>query len=151
MTHAYDVPAGLLVSKVAAELKRRPGIAPPPWAAFVKTGVHRQRSPTQEDWWYVRTAAVLRKVSLAGPIGSTRLAYQYGGRRDRGSAPYHSRAGSRSIAREILQQLERSGLVQPYRGQGRRISPEGERLLTAAAKELLTDLSKSRPELAKYL
>ncbi len=151
MPHAFDVPASALLPRVAAELKGRQLVQPPHWAAYVKTGVSRQQAPSQPDWWYLRSASVLRKIFLEGTTGVQRLSAAYGGRRDRGSAPYHARSGSRAVLREIVQQLERSGLVKAHKNLGRRVSPEGRKLLDGAARAALTELAKSRPELAKYL
>jgi small subunit ribosomal protein S19e len=151
MVHPNDVPASALLPRVASELKQRNAVAPPPWASFARTGVHTQRAPSQPDWWYVRSASVLRKISLGGPSGVMRLASEYGGKRDRGSAPYHARTASRAVLREIVQQLEKSGLLQPQKNRGRRISPEGQRLLDTASRAVLTELAEKRPELAKYL
>lgn len=151
MTHPQDVPASALLPRLAGELKSRQLVAPPQWAPFVKTGVHKQRAPTDPDWWYLRSASVLRKVYLLGSVGVTRLSAEYGGKRDRGSAPYHARSGSRSVAREIVQQLEKAGLLQPYKDGGRRVSPQGQKLLDAVSREILQGLVQSRPALAKYL
>jgi small subunit ribosomal protein S19e len=151
MTHPTDVPASALLPRVAAQLKTRRLVEPPAWAAFVKTGVSRQESPTQPDWWYLRSASVLRKVYLKGTTGVARLSADYGGRKDRGSAPYHSRPGSRAILREIVQQLEKSGLLQANKNRGRRVSPQGIKLLDTESREALKELSARRPELAKYL
>jgi small subunit ribosomal protein S19e len=151
MTHPNDVPTSAFLPKLAEALKSRNAVAPPDWAPFVKTGVHKQRAPVQEDWWYLRSASVLRKIYLKGTIGVTRLSAEYGGKRDRGSAPYHAFTGSRSILREIVHQLEKSGLVQPYKTRGRRVSPEGQKLLDGVSRELLTKLAAERPALAKYL
>jgi small subunit ribosomal protein S19e len=151
MTHPNDVPASALLPKLATELKSRQAVVPPPWAAFAKTGVHKQRAPTQPDWWYLRSASVLRKIYVRGDIGIERLSAEYGGKRDRGSAPYHARRGSRAVLREIVQQLEKSGLVQPYKTRGRRVSAAGQKLLDTVSRDLLRELAKTRPELAKYL
>jgi small subunit ribosomal protein S19e len=151
MSHPLDVPPSVLLPRIAAELKSQEAVKPPTWASFVKTGVHKQQAPTQADWWYIRSASVLRKISVMGNVGVTRLSAEYGGKRDRGSAPYHARAGSRAILREIVQQLEKSGLVQPYKNKGRRVSPSGQKLLDTLARDALKGLSQQRPELAKYL
>ena len=97
----------------------------------------------------MRSASVLRKIYLKGYIGVERLSAEYGGKRDRGSAPYHARTGSRSILREILQQLEKSGLVQPYKTLGRRVSASGQKLLDTVSRDLLRTLAAERPVLAK--
>lgn len=151
MTHPRDIPASVLLPRLATELRARQAVAPPPWATFVKTGVHKQRAPSRPDWWYLRSASVLRKISLHGHVGIARLSSDYGGKRDRGSAPYHTRTGSRAVLREIVQQLERAGLVQPYKTMGRRMSPEGQKLLDRLSREALQALVEHRPELAKYL
>ena len=151
MTHPNDVPPSLLLPQLATELKNRQAVQPPEWATFVKTGVHKQRAPVATDWWYLRSASVLRKIYVKGHIGVTRLSSEYGGKRDRGSAPYHARTGSRAILREIVHQLEKSGLVQRHKTQGRRVSAEGEKLLASISKGILEKLASERPELAKYL
>ena len=151
MAHPNDIPPALLLPQLATELKNRQAVSPPPWASFVKTGVHKQRAPVQNDWWYLRSASVLRKIYVKGQVGVSRLSAEYGGKRDRGSAPYHARTGSRAILREIVHQLEKSGLVQPFKNRGRRVSPEGEKLLGAVSKGILQKLANVRPELAKYL
>jgi small subunit ribosomal protein S19e len=151
MSHPTDVPPELLLPRVASELQSRQAVKPPEWAAFVRTGVHTQQAPRQADWWYLRSASVLRKLYVHGSTGVQRLSSAYGGRRDRGSAPYHARAGSRSILREILQQLESAGLVRKQKTRGRVLTPDGQRLLDRTAKELLKGLAEKDTQLAKYL
>ena len=151
MTHPTDVPASVILPKLASELRARQAVTPPSWATFVKTGVHKQRAPVQSDWWYLRSASVLRKIYLHGHVGVARLSADYGGKRDRGSAPYHASTGSRAVLREIVQQLERAGLVQPYKTLGRRVSAEGQKLLDTLSRDALKSLAETRPELAKYL
>ena len=82
MTTVYDVPADLLIKRVAEKLKSM--VKPPEWAKYVKTGVHKQRAPEQEDWWYIRLASILRRVYIDGPVGIERLRTYYGGRKRRG-------------------------------------------------------------------
>lgn len=150
MTTAYDVPPALLIERLKDHLEKEGKIAPPAWALFARTGQHTERAPTQRDWWYRRVAAVLRKVYIRGPVGTMRLAAEFGGRRDDGSAPYHPRRGSRSVAREAMQQLESLGLLAKLEKRGRVISPQGRKLLDRLSHEILTDLAKVNPELAKY-
>ena len=150
MTTAYDVPPALLIERIKDHLQKEGKIKPPEWAAFARTGVHTEKAPTQSDWWYRRVAAVLRKVYIRGPVGTTRLAAEFGGRRDDGSAPYHPRRGSRSIAREAMQQLESIGLLAKTEKKGRNISAQGRKLLDSLAHQILLELATTRPELAKY-
>jgi small subunit ribosomal protein S19e len=151
MPHPTDVPPTVLLTRLAKELETRQVVRPPEWAAFARTGVHTQHAPTQRDWWYLRSASVMRKLYVKGGTGVQRLSAEYGGRRDRGSAPYHARTGSRSILREILQQLEGAGLVRKQKNRGRALTPEGEQLLDQVARELLKSLAEKEPQLSKYL
>jgi small subunit ribosomal protein S19e len=150
MTTVYDVPADAFIRKLAAELKKEEKAKPPEWAAFAKTGTHTEKAPEDPDWWYTRTASVLRKVYLHGPVGTERLAHMYGGYRDRGSRPDRAVSGSGSIARKALQRLEASGLVQNIKGRGRVVSPKGRSLCDNTAHVVVQELEKSVPALAKY-
>ena len=151
MTTALDVPADLLIERITAELKAGGKVTPPEWSRFARTGPHTENAPRQPDWWYRRVAAVLRKVYAMGPIGTARLAAEFGGRRGDGSAPAHPRAGSGSVTRECLQQLEALGYVAKAEARGRRVTPAGQRLLDNLAHGILTELAAKNPELTKYM
>ncbi|HSV42125.1 MAG TPA: 30S ribosomal protein S19e [Methanomassiliicoccales archaeon] len=142
MVTVYDVPSEKLIEKVGGKLKGIKTVSPPEWADFVKTGRHTEKAPLQPDWWYTRTASVLRKVYMKGPIGTSRLAAEYGGFADRGSQPNRAVKGSRSIARKCLMQLESSGLVSKDKNNGRIVTAKGQALLDAAAKEVFDEISK---------
>ncbi|TGC08704.1 30S ribosomal protein S19e [Methanolobus halotolerans] len=149
MTTAYDVPAADLISKIAGKLKENDNVNPPEWAAFVKTGVHKEMPPIDNEWWYTRCAAVLRTVNKEGPIGVERLRSVYGGKKDEGSSPSHKAKGSGSVARVVLQQLETAGLVRTLKS-GRVVSPQGQSLLDNSAYEVKQELMEKIPGLAKY-
>ncbi len=128
MTTVYDIPADQLIRKVAEELKKRPEVTPPAWAAFAKTGVHKEMPPDDPDWWFVRAAAVLRRIYVDGPVGVQRMRTFYGGAKNRGSKPNAFRRGSGSVLRKSIQQLETAGLV-IHEKTGRRVSPAGRAFL----------------------
>ncbi len=124
-----------LIMRVAQELKQLEQVQPPVWASYVKTGMHKERAPMQPDWWYVRCAAVLRKVALRGPIGTNKLRVLYGGRKNRGHKPDAFAKGSGSVIRTALQQLEAAGLVKQAEVEGHKgrvLTPKGESLLDKA-------------------
>lgn len=141
MVTVYDVPPEKLIMKTAEKLKEIDTINPPEWADFVKTGRHTERAPLQDDWWYTRAASVLRKIYVKGPMGSSKLAAEYGGFADRGAKPNKAVKGSRSIARKCLMQLESSGLVINEKGKGRTISPKGQSLLDNSAKQVYDEMN----------
>lgn len=122
--------------KLVEEIKKLEAVSAPEWAPFVKTGAHKERPPVDKDWWYVRSASILKKINKFGPIGTNRLAKQYGGRKNRGFRPEIKYDGSRNIIRKSLQQLEKAGLVQQVS------SPKAGKVLTKAGKELLNKVSK---------
>jgi small subunit ribosomal protein S19e len=149
MATVYDVPADLLIQRVADKLKEMDEFKPPEWAAFVKTGVHKERAPEQRDWWYIRVAAIFRKVYTDGPVGIERLRTVYGGRKRRGVEPPKFRKGSGSIIRKALQQLEKAGFVKQT-SEGRVVTPQGRSFLDKTAAELKRELVKEIPALEKY-
>ncbi|MDD2410861.1 MAG: 30S ribosomal protein S19e [Candidatus Methanomethylophilaceae archaeon] len=141
MVTVYDVPAEKLILKAAEKLKGNDKISPPEWAEYVKTGRHTEKAPMQEDWWYTRSASILRKLYVKGPMGSSRLAAEYGGFSDKGSMPNRAVKGSRNIARKCMMQLEAAGLLVSKDKQGRAISPAGQSLLDNAAKEVYDEMN----------
>jgi small subunit ribosomal protein S19e len=151
MTTANDVPANLLIERLASKLSSVEAIKQPDWAKFAKTGSHREKGPARNDWWIIRVAAVLRKVYLNGPIGVERLSAEYGGRCDHGSAPYHAVRGSRAVARAVVKQLEAGKLIKIERGRGRSVTSTGQALIDNTSHEVLKELAVNNPELTKYL
>ncbi len=153
MVTALEVPADRLIERLASYLKNNvPQVKPPEWAYFVKTGAHKEKPPSDPDWWYYRAASILRKLYKSSePIGIETFRTIYGGRKNYGSAPEHFVKGSGSIVRKILQQLEQARLVRKVRGKGRILTPQGRALLDRLAFEIMIELVKEQPELVKYL
>jgi len=151
MPTPYDVPASLLIERLAKYLKDNvDAIKPPRWAPYVKTGVCKERTPDNPDWWYIRCASLLRKIYLKGPIGVQRLRSKYGDRKDRGVRPEHTMKGSGAIIRNALQQLEAAGLVKIIDKKGRAITPKGQKILDILSTEIKRELEKKIPELKIY-
>ena len=151
MPTPYDVPASILIERLAQHLKDNVDkVAPPKWAPIVKTGSHTERPPENPDWWFTRCASLLRKIYIKGPIGISRLRSEYGGRVDRGVKPEHARKGGGAIIRKALQQLEAAGLVETSKRGGRVLTGEGRRLLDRLSTEIKEELEKKYPELKKY-
>jgi small subunit ribosomal protein S19e len=150
MTNVTDVPADRFVKLLASRLREQEAIKPPDWAPFVKTGVHREKAPTDPDWWYTRTASIMRKVYLHSPIGVSQMGGFYGGSRDRGSKPNLAKKGSRSIIRKAFMQLEKAGLLKVEGKKGRILTPKGQKLMDGIAHAVLLELVKENPEMGKY-
>jgi small subunit ribosomal protein S19e len=148
MTTVYDVPADHIIRRTAEELKKRKEISPPAWAAFAKTGVHKEMPPEDPDWWFIRAAAVLRRVYVDGPLGVERMRSFYGGNKNRGSRPNAFRKGSGSVLRKALQQLEAAGLI-IHDKTGRRVSPAGMSFLDNLSQEVKTNPPAPVPKRVK--
>lgn len=127
----YEANPNKLIELAAAELKNNKAIEAPAWAPYVKTGVHKEKVPQQEDWWFTRVAAVLRHIYVE-PKGVRRLQVVYGGRKNKGYKPERFKKGSGSIARKALQQLEKAGYVKKDKT-GRHITAEGQKFLDGLA------------------
>ena len=150
MATPFDVPPSLFIERLKDELKTVKEISPPEWASYVKTGVHKERPPEQPDWWYYRAASILYQLYRRGIVGVGELRNHYGGRKDRGVRPEHTRKGSGAIIRNALKQLEEANLVKTVNGKGRVISSEGRRLLDLLSTEIKRELEKEIPELKMY-
>ncbi len=135
MATVYDVPPEKLIEELAKKFKEA-NVEMPDWAMFVATGIHREKAPVQEDWWYTRLASVLRKVYIMGPIGASRLASEYGGKVDRGTKKYHAAKGSRSIIRKSFQQLEKLGYIKVEK-KGRVVTDQGRAYLDKLSGSLI--------------
>lgn len=149
MTTVFDIPANAFITKAAEELKGISEIKAPEWSEYVKTGVHKQMPPENPDWWYIRSAAVLRRIYVDGPLGVERMRSVYGGMQDNGSKPSHFRKGSGSIARKVMQQLEAAGFVEKVTA-GRAITAKGRKFLDGIAYAMKEETVKAVPALAKY-
>ena len=152
MTTFYDVPAKALIEAVAEHLETEEAIEEPDWMAYVKSGSDRELPPEQEDFWVRRSASVLRKVAIDGPVGVGALKREYGSAAP-GSTRYRVRPrkkaeGSGNIIRTALQQLEEAGYVETAEGEGRKVTPEGHQLLNDIAAEVMETIDE--PDLARY-
>ncbi len=132
MVSMHDVDTNELIKSLAEALKKTENIKIPEWAMFVKTGQAKERLPLQPDWWFHRTAAILRTVAIKGPIGINKLKIKFGSKKDRGHKPEIFKKASGKILRSILQQLDKEGLTKfDEKGvhKGRVITPKGQSLL----------------------
>jgi small subunit ribosomal protein S19e len=134
MVLVRDANAQELINRAAEKLEKVEELRPPEWARFVKTGVHKERPPTQKNWWWIRSASILRKLYVGESIGVSRLRKVYGGRKNRGHKPEHKLKASGAVIRNILQQLEKAGLIESKKGKGRTISAKGKAFMNSAAK-----------------
>ncbi|PIN90737.1 30S ribosomal protein S19e [Candidatus Pacearchaeota archaeon CG10_big_fil_rev_8_21_14_0_10_34_76] len=127
MTDIRNIEAGKYNTLLAAALKESGDFEQPEWVNFVKTGTHKVRPVNEVDFWYKRSASILRQVYIKGIVGVERLRTRYGGRKNRGAEPAKFYKGAGKIIRTILKQAEEAGLVETVKDKkpGRRITAKG--------------------------
>ena len=150
MTSVQDIPPGLIIEHATEKLKGIEAIKQPEWSRYVKTGVHKEKPPVQDDWWYTRIAAILRTIYLKGPIGVSQLRSKFGGKKNRGSMPSKARKGSGKIIRVSLQQLEDAKFIEKNGNRGRILTSQGRSFLDNVAHEVLRELVKEDAQLGKF-
>ena len=150
MTTAYDVPAKDLIDEIAKKLQKDSNIEIPKENIYSKTGVDRENPPSNKDWWYVRCAAILRKVYINNNIGVEHMKEEFGGKKDCGSKKSKARAGSGTIIRRAFQQLEKAGYLSKIKGRGRMLSPKGRSFMDNTSKEVVDKIKGYYPGLEKY-
>jgi small subunit ribosomal protein S19e len=121
---------------LAEALKKIPEFKKPDWVDFVKTGTNKKRPSSDEDFWYKRTASVLRQLYLKGTVGVQRLRTRYGGRKDRGMKPAIFVKGGGKIIRILLQQAESAGFAEKVKGKksGRQLTKKGKDFMESLVK-----------------
>ena len=134
MNGIRTIQAGKYNSLLASALKGYDEIKAPEWVLFVKSGHGKQRPIDDENFWYNRTASILRQIYLRGNagVGVERLRTRYGNRQDRGKQPPHFAKASGKILRLILQQGESAELLAKAsdgKAKGRVLTEKGKKLL----------------------
>ena len=154
MTTHFDVSADLLIPALADAMEGIDAISTPDWADYVKTGVTRERPPTQGKL----VVHPLSGYFLERLPEMVRLASQHCLRctvegKDNGSMPNTPATGSRHIIRTSLQQLQDAGLVElvpskEVEGEDGKVQLYSGRIITAAGQKLLDQVAHSVREQA---
>jgi small subunit ribosomal protein S19e len=136
----YDLDSQEYNKKLAEALKKIPEFKMPEWALYVKTGVSKSRPVEDPDFWYKRSASVLRQIYRKGVLGVNRLRTKYGGKKIRGFKPEEFRKAGGKIIRTILQQSDKAGfteIAQAVKGVRKR---KPGRVLTAHGKKFMEEI-----------
>lgn len=137
MNPVYELNSQEYNLKLAEALKKVSEFEEPEWVQFVKSGAGKERPIDDEDFWYKRSASVLRNIYKRGSVGVSRLRTKYGSKKNRGFKPEEFRKGSGKIIRVILQQSDAAGLTEiqkPIKGvkskkPGRILTDKGKKFL----------------------
>ena len=131
-----DVNPQKFIATYAAHLKKGGKIQPPANVDIIKTGLQRELAPLDDDWYYVRCAAVARQIYLR-PRGVGALRHTFGRKKNNGSAPEHRSESAAGVIRSALQQLEKLGVVEKNQNGGRNITSFGRQEIDKVANSVL--------------
>ncbi len=126
--------------KLAEALKKIPEFKMPEWVEFVKSGSGKQRPIEDLDFWYKRSASVLKQIYKKGVIGVSRLRTKYGNKKNRGAKPAIFVRASGKILRTILQQADKAGLTELVKDTKGLKKRKPGRVLTKKGKEFMESI-----------
>jgi len=123
--------------KLAEALKKVSEFEVPEWVKFVKSSPSKERPIDDLDFWYKRSASVLRQIYKTKIVGVNRLRTKYGSKKNRGMAPERFQKAGGKIIRTILQQADKAEFTefaQNIRGvrkkkPGRQLTDKGKKFL----------------------
>ena len=158
MVTLKDVPAEAFIKGYAEHLKKSQKIKPIKDANLLKTGHGREVTPENEDWYFVRAAAVARTLFLRPERGVGTLRHIFGKKGRPGfSNPHHSVASGK-VLRHVLQQLQAADILMPYNDKRNKsfkaedgdktkypriITPSGHKDMNTIAKNVFESLYKT--------
>ncbi len=136
----YEIPAQEYNVKLAEALKKVEEFKQPEWAKYVKSGPSKERPIEDEDFWYKRSASILRQIQIKGIVGVNRLRTKYGSKKNRGFKPEEFRRASGKIIRTILQQSDKAGFTEIAKDVRNMRKKKPGRQLTEKGKEFLESI-----------
>ncbi len=133
----YDLDTHEYNKKLAEALSKISEFKAPEWVQFAKSGPAKARPIEDPDFWYKRTASILRQIYRKKLVGVNRLRTKYGSKKNRGYKPEEFRRAGGKIIRTILQQSDKVGfteiaqVVKGVRGRrpGRQLTEKGKKFL----------------------
>eukprot|EP01036_Dinobryon_divergens_P028829 gene28829-37836_t len=131
-----DVAAPKFIAAYAEVLKNNDRFVLPKWVDLVKTGVHKELAPYDPDWYYIRAAAVARKIYLRQGTGVGALKKRFGGSYRRGARPERHQDAAGGLIRTILLTLDKLKITEKTSKGGRKITREGQQALDFLAGEV---------------
>lgn len=135
MANVFDVDGSALIKKTSEMLKGK-GMAKPEYIDFVKSGASRERVPSDPDFFYMRSASLLRQVYLNGPVGIARMRTRYGTRKLHTIHRHHHFRSGGSVIKDAFDSLEKLDYVKKT-PKGRVITPAGKSFLDKISNEII--------------
>nr|CAJ17209.1 ribosomal protein S19e [Eucinetus sp. APV-2005] len=137
-----DVDQQKFVKAFASFLKKTGKLRVPEWVDLVKTARFKELAPYDQDWYYIRCAALVRHIYIRSPVGVGSVTKIFGGRKSNGTLPSHFCRSAGGVARKALQSLEQLKLIEKHPEGGRRITSQGRRDLDRIAAQIKAKAKK---------
>ena len=132
---AKDVEAMPLIKAYADFLKRSGKIELPKLHDLMRTKVYSEYTPYDDDWYYIRCAAIARHLYIR-PCGINTLRDAFGTKHRNGVRhAYHDHANG-NLIRHCIHNLEKMGLVEEAPNGGRKLTKNGQKELDLTARKL---------------
>lgn len=114
MVTVKDVPAEAFINAYAEHLKKTQKVTPIKDANILKTGYSQELTPENEDWFFVRSAAIARTLYLRPEKGVGSLRHVFGKRHKPGHKKRFHAQASGKVIRFALQELAKANIVMSY-------------------------------------
>jgi small subunit ribosomal protein S19e len=102
----HEVRAGAFNETLKCYLKDSGKLKLPVDWDIIKTGRGRERAPEDDDWYYLRTAAVVRQLALSETVTIAAIARRYGNWKNRGVRPSKFVECDESLCCSVFDNLE---------------------------------------------
>jgi small subunit ribosomal protein S19e len=112
----YYAQSNKFIKALADYFREKNLIKVPTWGVYVKCSQSNELSPTDANWFYIKAAAIARRVYITKnkTLGVGTLKRILGKKDRRGSQPNIFSKAAGKIIRNILQQLKKLNYVESY-------------------------------------
>ena len=142
MNTVYELDSQEYNLKLAEALKDISEFVAPEWIAFSKSGASKARPIDDKDFWFKRSASILRQIYKKKIVGVNRLRTKYGSKKNRGMKPEKFKRAGGKIIRTILQQSDAAGFTEIAKAIRDVRSKKPGRQLTQKGKEFMEGIGK---------
>ena len=132
-----DVKAFRWIKVMAKHLKQEGKLFVPNCTEYIKTSHGRERAPQNLDWYYIRCAAVLRRVYIRPGVGLGGLSKKFSNKKNRGSRPEIYCKAAKGPLHWCCKSLEGLKLIVKGKESGRVLTKEGRKRCDTIASNVL--------------
>ena len=132
-----DVKPFRWIKVMAKHMKQEGKLFVPNCTEYIKTSHGRERAPQNPDWYYMRCAAVLRRIYLRPGVGLGGLSKKFANKKNRGSRPEITTRAAKGPLHWACKSLEGLKLVTKGKESGRVLTREGRKRCDTIASNVI--------------